>query len=291
MWRPVPSLPLIYWQNRGIRAIRVLDMVTFTRLHLNTEEASGWGGELACLRRNRPGAGRDWRGAGFVPGRIFNWGVVAMHCCKWLCGGILGGLIGGTAWVMIELLTHKEFGWIAWVVGVLVGLGVHVASSKELRGGFLRGAVAALLALAAIIGAKVSLAQIMTHQAAKAAQPAVGHDSHSTGSEAPADAATGGDGPNSLAVPPEEIERDVLRESLDSTQESSFKDWDMLWLCLGAITAYIVGKGAGPDTLPSDEPSPEMGPSHQQLRTEAEAEAGVPAAGKEEEAEEKNQGA
>lgn len=204
-----------------------------------------------------------------------------MHCCKWLCGGILGAVVGGAAWVAIELLTNSEFGWIAWIVGLLVGLGVHLAASADQRGGFLRGAVAALLALAAVIGAKVSLAQIMTYQAAKAAQPAAVHDvSQPAGSEAPSDGDTGGETLDLPMVVPEETGREGL---LGSTKESSIKDMDMVWLCLGAITAYIVGKGAGPNTLPSDESPSERTPKDQENRHQGGSQTGEPARGKEEE--------
>ena len=86
-----------------------------------------------------------------------------------------------------------------------------------------------------------------------------------------------------MRLVPEEIERDVLRESLDSNRDSSFKDMDMLWLCLGAITAYIVGKGAGPDILPSDESPSERAPTDQEDRTEGGSRTGEPDGRKKEE--------
>ena len=174
-----------------------------------------------------------------------------MHFFNWLFGGIIGGAIGAAAWVGIEYATNSEYGWIAWPVGLLVGVGVRKGASADIRGGFFRGAVAALLALAAVMGAKYSLAKVMTMQAEKAAEPAkiaanVSTDARTVETTKPSGAT------NDIQ---EVLRTDtaIMKSRIAKKSGSAFNELDMLWLCLSAFTAYIVGKGSGASSLPTEE--------------------------------------
>lgn len=76
-----------------------------------------------------------------------------------IIGGTIGGLIGAGIWLAISYLTHFEIAWIAWVVGVFVGLGVRLGADKW--EGIVPGAVAILLSLAAVLGGKYVSSEIV----------------------------------------------------------------------------------------------------------------------------------
>ena len=72
-----------------------------------------------------------------------------------LIGGLVGAAVGVVVWVLVGYITHFEVGWIAWAVGFLAGVGVRFGGSRN--GGdanFEQGALAAVLAIAAILTAK-----------------------------------------------------------------------------------------------------------------------------------------
>jgi len=67
-----------------------------------------------------------------------------------LLGAVVGGAVGAVIWAAVSFYGNMEVGWIAWGIGVLVGLGVRKAMKPEqlnVRIGLLAGAVA-LLAVA-----------------------------------------------------------------------------------------------------------------------------------------------
>lgn len=175
-----------------------------------------------------------------------------MHLFQWLCGGIVGGAIGASGWVAIEYFTKSEFGWIAWPVGLLVGLGVHKAAAADSRNGFLRGAVAVVLALVAVVCAKYALMAIMMKQTADVANPVASVSSEQNPDVSEEGTESGSDVADT-AMP--EQSREGLMESAMSSRSArrSLKDMDMVWLCLAAVTAYLVGKGSGSVSLLSEE--------------------------------------
>ena len=182
-----------------------------------------------------------------------------MHILNWLFGGIVGGVIGALAWVAIEYTTESEFAWMAWPVGLLVGWGVHQYAAADTRGGFLRGALAALLALAAILGAGWSKQKIMTKQAAQAATPAV-VTSSGTGVDGQNDAETS-ENIDRVNVDLGELPAGLFPGTVEARPRNAFRNMDMVWLCLAALTAYVVGKGPGTDSAGSEEPASEEPPA------------------------------
>jgi hypothetical protein len=167
-----------------------------------------------------------------------------MHVLSWLFGGIVGGAIGAAVWVAIECCTQSEFAWMAWPVGLLVGWGVHKFASADTRGGFFRGTVATVLALAAILGAGWSKQAILTKQAAKTATPAVVGTTMDTGGDEKTALAA-----DDLATVELSEQTGLLRGALESKPRNAFQSMDMLWICLAALTAYVVGKGSGSDPV------------------------------------------
>jgi hypothetical protein len=71
---------------------------------------------------------------------------------KGLIGGLIGGAIGAGIWAFVSYQFDREIGWIAWIVGILVGMGYRVGSGGLTDS--LDGATAALVAALAIAGGK-----------------------------------------------------------------------------------------------------------------------------------------
>ena len=187
-----------------------------------------------------------------------------MGTLKWLFGGIVGGTIGAAAWVAMEYAMQSEFAWMAWPVGLMVGWGVHKFAVAGTRGGTLRGAVAAVLALAAILAAGSAKAKIMTKQAARAATPAVVGTTSETGVVGQDDAEAV-ETIDRTTVELGESPPRLFTGSMESKPRNAFQNpMDMLWLCLAALTAYIVGKGTGASSAASERPASE-GPAGEEL--------------------------
>ena len=70
----------------------------------------------------------------------------------WVIGGCVGGAIGAAIWAALAYNLRVEIGWIAWVAGLLTGVGVMAGARGD--GGFLPGVVAAFLSIISICGGK-----------------------------------------------------------------------------------------------------------------------------------------
>lgn len=186
-----------------------------------------------------------------------------MHVLHWLFGGMMGGAVGAAVWVAIEFSSQSEFAWMAWPVGLLAGWGVRKCAAADSRGGVLRGAIAALLALAAILGAGWSKQKILTRQVGQVSAPAI---VVTTGG------AEGGDQKITEEtidiIEPEMVDFGKPRTGLpqgsfDPMAGNALQNMDMLWLCLAALTAYVVGKGAGVDSVLNKEELADEGASEE----------------------------
>ncbi len=75
-------------------------------------------------------------------------------------GGLAAGLIGAAIWGGITYATHREIGWIAWGVGLLVGLGVRLVAREN--DGVNYGMIAVALAfLSIVLGKYLAVALIV----------------------------------------------------------------------------------------------------------------------------------
>jgi len=99
-----------------------------------------------------------------------------MNVIKMAMGGAAAGLIGAAIWAAIGYFTGLEIGWIAWGIGMLVGIGVRVVGSQEIAyfdktqrkmvrssvgaEGPLAGMVAAVLAVVSVLAGKYALVHL-----------------------------------------------------------------------------------------------------------------------------------
>ncbi len=99
-----------------------------------------------------------------------------MSLLKMAIGGAVSGLIGAAIWAAIGYFTGLEIGWIAWGIGMLVGIGVRVVGSQEVATfdkvqkrmvrttvgaeGPVAGMVAAVLAVVSVLAGKYALVHL-----------------------------------------------------------------------------------------------------------------------------------
>lgn len=71
---------------------------------------------------------------------------------KSIVAGVIGGVIGAVVWAVVAYQFNVEIGYIAWGIGVLVGVAVHMGAGNDV--GPLTGGVAAIIATASVAGGK-----------------------------------------------------------------------------------------------------------------------------------------
>lgn len=85
----------------------------------------------------------------------------SMAFVRWIVGGVIGGLVGGLVWVLLGHYANVEVGYVAWGIGILVGLGVRYgAQSDDQEESVVQGVVAAAIALGAVVLAKFLVFQL-----------------------------------------------------------------------------------------------------------------------------------
>jgi hypothetical protein len=75
-----------------------------------------------------------------------------------ILGGLAGGILGAAAWAALAYFANLEVGWIAWGIGLLVGLGVLIGNGRERS--HAAGVVAVVLSVLSIVAGKYASVQI-----------------------------------------------------------------------------------------------------------------------------------
>lgn len=205
-----------------------------------------------------------------------------MGAIKGVIGGCIGGIIGGAVWVAIAHFLHAEIGWIAWGIGVVVGMGVAITRGSG-NVGVPAGIVAAVIAVLSIVGAKYAVAAIAAaniNLAAPTAENLISDEADSIVSERMAggkpvnwkpgmtadNASSQADYPADIwreaqarweAKPREQQDRELaerkakreetgarMRAAIrDKVFQGSFGLFDLLWGVLAAGSAFKIGSG------------------------------------------------
>lgn len=87
-----------------------------------------------------------------------------MSNVKALIAGLIGGAIGAALWAALAYGANREFAWIAWIIGALVGISVRVGAGDQAGG--LSGVIAAILALSSIAGGKYATVHMIVSKKA-----------------------------------------------------------------------------------------------------------------------------
>lgn len=182
-----------------------------------------------------------------------------------LLGGIVGAAVGVALHTVLEtgmLGKPVEASWFAIVIGLLTGLGVRQANRTHMERSYLRGALAGLIALAAIYGSAEVIANVMKKRdQAMKSKPAAAADG---AVEKKGDAATTDETTTAEAeTPTAEIDR-TMNPALaggvvGNPRAGDLNPWQFVFMALGTLVAYELGRGVGAPKIvePTDSTPPE----------------------------------
>jgi hypothetical protein len=180
----------------------------------------------------------------------------AMGLGPTLVGGAIGALLGVGLHLLVETTTSFEAAWFAIVIGLLTGLGVNQAN-KSLAGrvSYLRGAIAAAIALAAIVGSPMMIAKVVASDRAKA--PAGDRRELAADDEEAGESESGPASSDPITLADAETDH-PLRDALDGgnnleiARPGEFNVWQFVFMAVGTFIAYELGRGTGKPTPPAD---------------------------------------
>lgn len=183
-----------------------------------------------------------------------------------LLGGIVGAAVGVGLHALLETgLVAKpvEASWFAIVIGVLTGVGVRQANRAHMERSYLRGAISGVIALAAIYGSSVLIAEIMKKRdLAITAKPVAASSGEidDEASDGEADEATTAEGETSAEADAEKTMNPALAAGVaGNPRAGDLNPWQFGFMALGALAAYELGRGAGESKRaePTDATPPE----------------------------------
>lgn len=167
-----------------------------------------------------------------------------------LVGGLIGAILGMGLHLLVEMTTGAEAPWFAVIIGLLTGLGVQQAN-KSLAGrvSYLRGAVTAAIALAAIVGSTPLISKVVAQRNARAAE---GKRAAATAgdekTEAPTDE-TASKGDEKVQTEPAADVPGAARGEVgvgNMGGPAPFNALQFVYMAVGTFLAYEFGRGSGP---------------------------------------------
>jgi hypothetical protein len=168
-----------------------------------------------------------------------------------LLGGVVGAAVGVALHTLLEtgmLGKPIEASWFAIVIGLLTGLGVRQANRTHMERSYLRGALSGLIALAAIYGSTVVIAEVMKKRdQAMKTKPAAAMDGTV---EKEGDATQRDETSTAEAeTPGEETDRTInpaiTGGVVGNPRAGDFNPWQFVFMAIGALVAYELGRGVG----------------------------------------------
>jgi hypothetical protein len=163
-----------------------------------------------------------------------------------LVGGIIGAVVGVALHLVVETSTDYEAPWFAIIIGALTGLGVSQANrSLAGRVSYARGAVAAGIALAAIVGSTPLIAAVAAYRDRPAdSAPDLALDAPPAESQASAAGADGAKPGEDAAAPRLVDARSAEMGILDPPLKSGGLNlWQFVCMAVGTFIAYEYGRG------------------------------------------------
>lgn len=169
-----------------------------------------------------------------------------------LAPALLGAVIGAAVGVGLHVaLATGMFGyqneatWFAIVIGILTGLGVRQACRHHMERSYVRGALAGLIALAAIVASSFAIREVMKGKevAAKKGAAAPAADAKDDAKDDAADA----DADKEPAEQPAAVDRTaVAAPGAVGPGKRGLADpspWEFVFMALGGLVAYELGRG------------------------------------------------
>jgi hypothetical protein len=164
-----------------------------------------------------------------------------MRLGKALVGVIIGAAIGIA--LLFAIVRFSDSFWSAIPFAIITGFGVRMAVGSGARASYFRGALTAVLTLAAYIGGFMLVTYVATSRAnAPAAKPAVLSQASEGGTDA-----GGKDVSGQPATPAPEANVPVSRSDFHRgpmVGSSQFSTWSFIWLAIAAFIGYELGRGS-----------------------------------------------
>ncbi len=158
--------------------------------------------------------------------------------------GLFGAAASAAAWLAAEHFTQSSYGWMVCLVGLVTGFCVLKARTGN-TGGVARGALAIILTLSAILGGRWVYARVM-EASAKDTSAAVAVNIDPAGDAADEDSDTDdavATTPAAIAIPEIDPSAELAGGYSKSAMKKSGTEWDMIWMCVAALAAYVTGRG------------------------------------------------
>jgi hypothetical protein len=174
---------------------------------------------------------------------------------KSLAPAIVGAIIGAAVGVGLHVVLatgmlgyRNEASWFAIVIGVLTGIGVRMACRGCMDRSYARGALAAVVALAAIVGSSFAIREVMKRSETTTKGPVAAAKTPEADAAANADAEDAGE-----ADPAAEEPAAVARTAPPRGQIgmgagakgglANPSPWEFVFMALGGLVAYELGRG------------------------------------------------
>jgi len=186
-----------------------------------------------------------------------------MQLGKTLVGAIIGGALGIAALIAVQHFTGFDKAWLAILVAVLTGLGVRAMVSTQGHASYLRGAITAILVLAAYWGATEIYSQLVT-RGILAKRLVIERPAAAADNEDAADQPADGDA-DAVAVEAEVERRELFARPDAAPGEWPRKmpgasPWDYVAMIIAALVGYELGRGSSAAKTsppePEDTPAP-----------------------------------
>ncbi len=130
-----------------------------------------------------------------------------------IIGAIVGALVGAAAQAGIEVGMDKEASWMAIAIGLLAGIGAWKAAGAAIHHiSYLRGALAALVALGVIFGTTQAISAFRVKQSASSSEAVRPDAGPVKGPEASGDAEEGGEATEEEATDEEATDEEATDE-------------------------------------------------------------------------------
>lgn len=81
---------------------------------------------------------------------------------KAVIAGVVAGLVGAAVWAGVAYFLNMEIGWVAWGIGLLVGVAVGSAARDE--AGATTGGIAVVIAVLSILGGKWAVIELLAQR-------------------------------------------------------------------------------------------------------------------------------
>jgi len=175
---------------------------------------------------------------------------------KGLAPAIVGAIIGAAVGVGLHVVLatgmlgyRNEASWFAIVIGVLTGLGVRMACRGCMDRSYARGALAAVVALAAIVGSSFAIREVMKRSETTTKGPVAAAKNPEADAAADADAEDADVADPAASAEPVAVPRIAPPRGqigMGAGVKGGLANpspWEFVFMALGGLVAYELGRG------------------------------------------------